>query len=75
MKLSKPHFEQPYTSSYRRNGRKKGYKAQIIYNSIYRIYYFRCDKDGKTYNSCWDKLEFATEEECMIACEKWIDEN
>lgn len=64
-----------YSLSYSKTGRKKGYKASVIYNDYYEIFYFSTEKDGKSYNSCWDKLEFKTEEECMVACEKWIDEN
>lgn len=73
MKWSKP-IREKYTTSYSITARKKGYKAEVAYNSCYDIYYFLTNKDDEAYNSCWDKLEFKTEEECRIACEKWIDE-
>ena len=71
MKWGKP-IEEKYTTSYRITAKKKGYKAEVIYNSYYGIYYFHVEKDGKAYNSCWDRLEFKTENECRIACEEWI---
>lgn len=60
--------------SYRRTGRKKGYKAEVIYNSVYNRFYFILKKDSYTFNSLWENMEYTTGQECMDACEKYIDD-
>jgi hypothetical protein len=73
MKWSKPKRDR-YSQSYRINARKNGYKAEVVYNDYYEVFYYLTEKDNVSYNSMWDRLSYKTEEECRIACEKWIDE-
>ena len=62
------------SSSYRRTGRKKGYKAEVIYNSVYNRFYFVLEKESYTFNSLWKNMKYVAEQECIDACEKYIDD-
>lgn len=73
MKLSKPVTER-FTSSYTRTGRKRGYKVEIIFNSLYDHFYFMLHKDEYVFNSLWKNSCFETEEECAKGAEKFVDE-
>lgn len=72
-----------YSTDYVRRGRKKGYKAEINYSpnglsmSKSEPFYFLIEdtKSDYYYNSLWDKKKYKTEEDCMMACEKWIDQH
>ena len=73
MKWSKPKREK-YHTDYRISGRNKGYKLEVIYASIGNHFYFMTYKDDSVYNSLWDNKSFKTKEECMTACELWVEE-
>lgn len=62
------------SSSYERVARKKGYKAQCVYNDFSKCFYFMLEKgDSFVFNSLWRGLKYVTEEECMNGCELYID--
>ena len=73
MKWSRKIYE-PYSLSYRIKARKNGFKASVVYNDHYKTYYFLTEKNSIMFNSCWDRKEYWTEEDCKLACEQWIDE-
>ena len=54
-------------------GRKKNYKVQIC-ETLNKNWYYILDKDDYGYNSLWDKLDYKTQEECVTAAEKKINE-
>lgn len=82
MRWSKPKRER-YSSSYNITGRKKNYLAEVSYSEPHDCYYFivrRANLDINVfaeetfYNSFADKKVYKTEEDCRVACERWIDE-
>lgn len=59
-------------------GKKKNYKVTITYSPSdfagkKDYWWFMINKDDYTYNSLWDKLNYATQEECVNAAENKID--
>ena len=73
MKLSRPKYY-PFSSSYTRTGRKNGYKVEINYNSLNKIYYFLLEKGEEyAFNSCWENARYSTEEDCIVGAEKYIE--
>ena len=60
-------------NGYERTGRKKGYKVTISYSDFRDYFYFTIEKGDEFHNSIWADLTFDTEEECITACEKYID--
>lgn len=73
MKLGNKKSER-WSQDWRKVGRKKGYVAEICYNSHYGTFFFILTKDGNVFNSLWKEMKYASEEECLAACEKYIDE-
>ena len=63
-----------WSLSYKRTGRKKGYKAEVTYNSFYNRFYFMLEKEDYIFNSLWKNMEYVTEQECIDTCEKYIDD-
>ena len=65
-------------------GRYKNHKIDIEYISynpfvenLTHYWYFSCEnlKTNNNYNSLCDKLKFKTQQECVDAATKYIDEN
>ena len=65
---------EPFSSSYSRTARKNGWKTVSYYNEYGNNYYFICEKGDEAFNSLWENLSYQKEEDCLKACEKWIDE-
>lgn len=65
-----------YLTSEQYIGKKKGYKCKVIYNRVYKYWYYLIHKNDQTfsYNSVWDNINFQTQEECEISCENYVDE-
>ena len=57
-----------------KKGRKKGCVAEICYNPHYKEFYFLLTKGDYHFNSYWKEMKYNSEEECLIACEEYIDE-
>lgn len=58
-------------------GKYKKFECCINYSSNDDIWYYCIDsKDERDirYNSLWNGTKFKTQEECVIACQKYIDE-
>lgn len=72
MKWSKKKLQR-FSCSYSKTARKKGYKAEIIYNDVYKHFYFMLEKEDYVFNSLWENMNYKTESECMTGCEKYID--
>lgn len=72
MKWNKKKHE-GFSASYSVTGRKNNYKLKVVYNDLNRMYYFLAEKDDTTFNSLWEHPFYNNEEECKIACEKWVD--
>lgn len=62
-----------YSFSYRRVGRKKGYKAEVTYNHLSNNFYFMLYKGDYIFNSLWKIAPFGDEDSCVKACEEYID--
>ena len=58
-------------------GRYKKFECRINYSSNYNSWYYCIDsKDERDirHNSLWSDEKFKTQEECVNACQKYIDE-
>lgn len=74
MKWSSKKYE-PFSLCYRVTGRKRGWKAEVIFSEWTKTYHFLCEKGDRVFNSLWKEMKYKTEEACRIACEKWIEES
>lgn len=71
MKFSKEQMER-FSASYTRTARANGYKITLFYNEHSKNYFFCTEKNGKNYNSYWDKRAYRDEQSCIAAIEQWI---
>ena len=58
-------------------GKYKKFECRINYSSNYNSWYYCIDsKDERDirHNSLWNNESFKTQEECVNACQKYIDE-
>lgn len=58
-------------------GKYKKFECHINYASNDNIWYYVINSNDKRdirYNSLWNEIKFKTQEECVIACQKYIDE-
>lgn len=58
-------------------GKYKKFDCRITYSSNDNIWYYCIDSNDERdirYNSLWNGIRFETQEECVIACQKYIDE-
>ena len=58
-------------------GKYKKFECHINYSSSYNSWYYCIDSKDKRdirYNSLWNDIKFKTQEECVNACQKYIDE-
>lgn len=58
-------------------GRYRKFECRINYSSNYNSWYYCIDSNDKRdirYNSLWGNTEFKTQEDCVKACQKYIDE-
>ena len=58
-------------------GKYKKFECRINYSSNLDCWYYCINsKDERDirYGSLWDRIEFKTQEDCIEACQKYIDE-
>lgn len=58
-------------------GKYKKFDCHIDYSSNSDSWYYYIDSNDERdirYNSLWDGIEFKTQEDCIEACQKYIDE-
>lgn len=58
-------------------GKYKKFDCHISYSSNDNIWYYVINSNDKRdirYNSLWDEVKFKTQEDCIEACKKYIDE-
>lgn len=58
-------------------GKYKKFECHINYTSYSDSWYYHISSNDKRdirYNSLWDELKFKTQEDCIEACQKYIDE-
>lgn len=58
-------------------GKYKKFECHINYSSYSDSWYYHISSNDKRdirYNSLWDELKFKTKEDCIEACQKYIDE-
>lgn len=58
-------------------GKYKKFDCYITYSSNNAIWYYCIDSNDEreiSYNSLWNGIKFKTQEECISACQKYIDE-
>lgn len=58
-------------------GKYKKFECNINYSSYSDSWYYHIDSNDKRdirYNSLWNEMEFKTQEDCIKACQKYIDE-
>lgn len=58
-------------------GKYKKFDCYIDYSSNLGSWYYYINSNDERdirYNSLWDGVEFKTQEECIEACKKYIDE-
>ena len=58
-------------------GKYKKFECHVNYSSNLDSWYYCIDSDDERdirYNSLWDKIEFKTQEDCVKACQAYIDE-
>lgn len=51
-----------------------GFSVEIIYSQMYDHYFFKVYNKMKSYvyDSSFDRVYFTTENECIVACEKFV---
>ncbi len=57
-------------------GKHKKFECRINYSSNLDSWYYCIDSNDERdirYNSLWDGIEFKTKEDCIEACQKYID--
>lgn len=58
-------------------GKYKKFECHINYSSNLDSWYYHIDSNDKRdirYNSLWNDIKFKTQEDCVEACKKYIDE-
>lgn len=58
-------------------GRYKKFDCHINYSSNNNVWYYTVNSNDKrdiNYNSLWNDIKFKTQEDCVEACQKYIDE-
>lgn len=58
-------------------GKYKKFECHINYSSNLDSWYYHISSNDERdirYNSLWDETEFKTQEDCIKACQKYIDE-
>ena len=58
-------------------GKYKKFECCINYSSNLGDWYYYIDSNDERdirYNSLWDEVQFKTQEDCVKACQKYIDE-
>ena len=58
-------------------GKYKKFECHINYSSNYDSWYYCVSSNDERdirYNSLWDEVDFKTQEDCVKACQKYIDE-
>jgi hypothetical protein len=58
-------------------GKYKKFECHINYSSNLDSWYYCIDSNDERdirYNSLWNEIEFKTQEDCIKACQKYIDE-
>lgn len=65
--------QERWQQNWSKYGRKKGYKAQIVYHSMGKCFCFLISKGDYSFNSCWKGWTFNTEQDCLKKCEDFID--
>ena len=72
MKLGNKKSER-WSQDWTKVGRKRGYTAEICYNNHYNEFFFLLSKGDYRFNSLWEDTKYNSEEECLAACEEYID--
>lgn len=57
-------------------GKYKKFECYINYSLNLDSWYYHIDSNDERdirYNSLWDEIEFKTQEDCVKACQKYID--
>lgn len=57
-------------------GKYKKFDCHIDYSTNLGSWYYYISNDERDirYNSLWDEIDFKTQEDCIKACQKYIDE-
>lgn len=75
MKLTESKYS--WTNNKFYTGRYKKFECHINYSTHYAGWYYTLisnDIRDIRYNSLWDNKTFTSKEECVTACQKYIDE-
>lgn len=74
MKLGKQRPSGKDSKSWYKKGEYKGYTVTVNWSDEYGVFHFQIAKGSDSYSSVWDDNTFKTENECIKACEVYIEE-